>query len=176
MKGFLGGNFNTGDILNLVIDDNYTYVSGDYNSNIVLNKSTYTQKGTKIKLKYDGSKWNEVGCLDNSLMTKQIDLTSDNTISPSFGDNIDIVISATTINKIVMPTPNESVYKDYTLYVRNNSSTGDITYGGLDTTNLVANDSIKTTLGNGEMQVINIIKSPFISKWIIKSVSNSRVF
>ena len=68
-------------------------------------------------------------------------------------------------------------YKQYSLYVRNGNGSGStITYGGLDTTNLVTNTAIKTTLNAGEMQVINIIKTPFVSKWLIQNVFNSKVF
>ena len=76
-----------------------------------------------------------------------------------------------------MPNPADVPYKQYTLYVRNGNGSGQtVTYGGLDTTNLVTNDAVKTILNAGEMQVINIIKSPFISKWLIQNVFNSKVF
>lgn len=175
IKGLLGGNFNEGDILTLLIDDNFTYIKSE--SNLVLNKPVYSNKGTWIKLKYNGSKWEEVEHYENGATTQQIDLTSVSNIPSDYTNTLDILIPNVTTNKIVLPNPTNVPYKEYTLYVRNGNVSGStVTYGGLDTTNLVSNDSIKTSLNAGEMQVINIVKSPFISKWIIQNVFNSKVF
>ena len=82
-----------------------------------------------------------------------------------------------TTNKIVLPNATDVPYKQYTLYVRNGNDSGQtVTYGGLDTTNLVTNDAVKIILTTGEMQVINIIKSPFVSKWLIQNIFDSKVF
>lgn len=177
VKGLLGGNFNSGDILTLLIDDDFTYLSNaDTSSNMVFKKALYTNKGTWVKLKYDGSKWNEIEHYENGATMQQIDIATTNEITNEYVNNLDCLLNSNTTNKIILPSPTETDYKEYTLYIRGNDSSADVTYGGLDTANLVNNDSVKTTFANGEMQVINIIKSPFISKWIIKSVSNSKVF
>ena len=90
---------------------------------------------------------------------------------------LDILIKNVTTNKIVLPNPADVPYKQYTLYVRNNNGSGQtVTYGGLDTTNLVTNTAVKTSLNAGEMQVINIVKIPFVSKWLIQNIFNSKVF
>ena len=175
IKGLLGGNFNLGDILTLIIDDNFTSIKND--SNLILNKPLYSNKGTWIKLRYNGDKWEEIEHFENGATTQQIDLTSVSTITSSYTNTLDILIPNTTTNKIKLPNPSDVPYKEYTLFVRNNNSSGStITYGGLDTNNLVTNTAIKTTLNAGEMQVINIVKTPFISKWIIQNVFNSKVF
>ena len=175
IKGLLGGNFNSGDILTLIIDDDFTYIKNE--SNLVLNKAIYGNKGTWIKLKYNGSKWEEIEHYENGATMQQIDLTSVSNITGNYTNTLDILIPNVTTNKITLPNPADVPYKQYTLYVRNGNSTGQtITYGGLNTTNLVSNDAIKTTLNAGEMQVINIIKSPFVSKWLIQNVFNSKVF
>ena len=175
IKGLLGGNFNTGDILTLIIDDNFTSIKND--SNLILKKALYSNKGTWIKLKYNGDKWEEIEHFENGATTQQIDLTSVSTITSSYTNTLDILIPNTTTNKIKLPNSSDVPYKEYTLFVRNNNGSGStITYGGLDTTNLVTNTAIKTTLNAGEMQVIKIIKTPFVSKWLIQNVFNSKVF
>ena len=175
IKGLLGGNFNSGDILTLIIDDDFTFIKNE--TNLVLNKAIYGNKGTWIRLKYDGSKWNEIEHFENGTTTQQIDLTSVSSITASYTNTLDILIPSVTTNKIVLPNPADVPYKQYTLYVRNNNGSGQtVTYGGLDTTNLVTNDAVKTSLNTGEMQVINIIKSPFVSKWLIQNIFNSKVF
>ena len=175
IKGLLGGNFNLGDILTLIIDDNFTSIKND--SNLILKKALYSNKGTWIKLKYNGDKWEEIEHFENGATTQQIDLTSVSTITSSYTNTLDILIPNTTTNKIKLPNPSDVPYKEYTLFVRNNNGSGStITYGGLDTTNLVTNTAIKTTLNAGEMQVINIVKTPFISKWLIQNVFDSKVF
>ena len=175
IKGLLGGNFNEGDILTLKIDDNFTFIKNE--TNLVLNKAIYGNKGTWIRLKYDGSKWNEIEHFENGTTTQQIDLTAVSSIAASYTNTLDILIPNVTTNKIVLPNPTDVPYKQYTLYIRNGNGSGQtVTYGGLDTTNLVGNDAIKTTLNAGEMQVINIVKTPFISKWLIQNVFDSKVF
>ena len=175
IKGLLGGNFNSGDILTLIIDDNFTSIKND--SNLILNKSLYSNKGTWIKLKYNGDKWEEIEHFENGATTQQIDLTSVSTITSSYTNTLDILIPNTTTNKIKLPNPSDVPYKEFTLFVRNaNGSGSTITYGGLDTSNLVTNTAIKTTLNAGEMQIINIVKTPFISKWLIQNVFDSKVF
>ena len=175
VNGLLGGNFNEGDVLTLIIDDEFTFIKSE--SNLILNKPIYSNKGTWIKLKYNGDKWEEIEHFENGATTQQIDLTSVSTITSSYTNTLDILIPNTTTNKIKLPNPADVPYKQYTLYVRNGNSSGStITYGGLDTNNLVTNTAIKTTLNAGEMQVINIVKSPFISKWLIQNIFNSKVF
>ena len=175
VNGLLGGNFNEGDILTLIIDDNFTFIKNG--SNLILNKPVYSNKGTWIKLKYNSSKWEEIEHYENGATTQQIDLTSVPNIPSDYTNTLDILIPNVTTNKIVLPNPTNVPYKEYTLYVRNGNGSGStVTYGGLDTTNLVSNDSIKTSLNAGEMQVINIVKSPFISKWLIQNVFDSKVF
>ena len=175
VKGLLGGNFNTGDVLTLIIDDDFTFIKSE--TNLVLNKSVYSNKGTWVKLKYNGSKWEEIEHYENGPTTQQIDLTSVSNITGNYTNTLDILIPSVTTNKITLPNPTDVNYKEYTLYVRNGNGSGStVTYGGLDTTNLVSNDAIKTTLNAGEMQVINIIKTPFVSKWLIQNVFDSKVF
>ena len=175
IKGLLGGNFNAGDILTLMIDDDFTFIKNE--TNLVLNKAIYANKGTWIKLKYDGSKWNEVEHYENGPTMQQINLTSVSSITASYTNTLDILIPNVTTNKIVLPNPADVPYKQYTLYVRNNNGSGQtVTYGGLDTTNLVTNTAVKTSLNAGEMQVINIVKIPFVSKWLIQNIFDSKVF
>ena len=175
IKGLLGGNFNLGDILTLIIDDKFTSIKND--SNLILKNPLYSNKGTWIKLKYNGDKWEEIEHFENGATTQQIDLTSVSTITSSYTNTLDILIPNTTTNKIKLPNPSDVPYKEYTLFVRNGNGSGStITYGGLDTNNLVSNTAIKTTLNAGEMQVINIVKTPFISKWLIQNVFDSKVF
>ena len=175
IKGLLGGNFNAGDILTLMIDDDFTFIKSE--TNLVLNKAIYANKGTWVKLKYNGSKWEEVEHYENGATMQQINLTSVSSITASYTNTLDILIPNVTTNKIVLPNPADVPYKQYTLYVRNNNGSGQtVTYGGLDTTNLVTNTAVKTSLNAGEMQVINIVKIPFVSKWLIQNIFDSKVF
>lgn len=176
IKGLLGGNFNSDDILTLLIDDDFTFISNNPDSNLLLKGAIYSNKGTWVKLKYDGSNWNEIEHYESSPTAQQINIENSGVISTSNANTLDCLITTTTTNKITLPSPNNVIYKEYTLYIRCNSGGIDVTYGGLDSTNLVSTTEIKTTLSNGEMQVVNIIKSPFIGKWIIKNIFNSRVF
>ena len=98
IKGLLGGNFNSGDILTLIIDDNFTSIKND--SNLILKKALYSNKGTWIKLKYNGDKWEEIEHFENGATTQQIDLTSVSNITSSYTNTLDILIPNTTTNKI----------------------------------------------------------------------------
>ena len=114
---------------------------------------------------------------ENGAIMQQIDLTSVSNIAASYTNTLDILIPNVTTNKIVLPNPADVPYKQYTLYVRNsNGSRQTVTYGGLDTTNLVTNNAVKTSLNAGEMQVINIVKIPLVSKWLIQNIFDSKVF
>lgn len=165
IRGF-NGNLK-GREITIVINDDFTSIrSGDLNINMA--QTILRGKGSWVRLKYDGSTWQQVQLFDNTINAPQLTLTTSGDIDTSKGYIWDIVGTGATTNKINVV----NTFKPR-LVIMLRSTSGTFTYGGFG--NKFLTNDIPLSLEFGTILSAEFVYNTAISKYALVSKSVSAI-
>jgi hypothetical protein len=155
ITNFIGG---TSDrVVFIMIDEDFTSIAP--NTNLSLYR-TYQGKGSWVMLKYKDGVWYDIaGWTPEKMVPKQVSIVALNQTLDDSTNMWDVIFYQTTDKKIGFALPTVPKQKDIAVTVRNTVS-GDLSYGGFDTTNLIIPTGIPTTLTYGKTLVMKFMYIP----------------